>query len=76
MENVQRVIKHRKLLLFSADSPCAQRPCQNGGVCKDDYESGQQYQCICPVTHEGDNCEVRNVWYYDVFKRVGTSIYY
>nr|XP_054770190.1 neurogenic locus notch homolog protein 1-like isoform X2 [Lytechinus pictus] len=34
--------------------PCTLSPCQNGGTCS---SSNGVYQCTCPDTHEGTNCE-------------------
>ncbi|XP_041482111.1 mucin-17-like isoform X2 [Lytechinus variegatus] len=34
--------------------PCTLSPCQNGGTCS---SNDGVYQCTCPDTHEGTNCE-------------------
>ncbi|XP_015267240.1 PREDICTED: coagulation factor VII-like [Gekko japonicus] len=39
---------------YADPNSCDSNPCQNGGTCKDDYQS---YMCLCPVGYEGRNCE-------------------
>lgn len=40
---------------FSDPNQCDSNPCQNGGTCLDEY---QNYICICPIHHEGRDCEI------------------
>ena len=35
---------------------CSPDPCQNGGTCIDGVCSN--FECICPPSHTGDNCEI------------------
>ncbi|XP_068860499.1 coagulation factor VII [Aphelocoma coerulescens] len=39
---------------YSDPNQCASNPCQNGGICDDQF---QDYVCRCPVEYEGKNCE-------------------
>ncbi|XP_077647017.1 uncharacterized protein LOC110478744 [Lonchura striata] len=39
---------------YSDPNQCASNPCQNGGICDDQF---QDYVCRCPVEYEGKSCE-------------------
>lgn len=39
---------------FMVVNPCAKNPCKNNGTCNA-IPGG--YECDCPMTWEGDNCE-------------------
>ncbi|NXB54087.1 FA7 factor, partial [Leucopsar rothschildi] len=41
-------------LIYSDPNQCASNPCQNGGICDDQF---QDYVCRCPVEYEGKSCE-------------------
>ena len=45
---------------FCELSPCEDNPCKNGGKCYVD-ESTYSYECDCPNSHHGLDCEVRNI---------------
>ncbi|XP_047144561.1 uncharacterized protein LOC100203132 isoform X2 [Hydra vulgaris] len=40
--------------------PCDLKPCRNGGICKINGNTNVEYNCICPRTFKGVNCEIRN----------------
>ena len=35
--------------------------CQNGGVCFDEVAFDQTFECICPSTFSGSNCQLRKL---------------
>lgn len=40
---------------FCQSGHCSSQPCQNGGLCKENYGG---YNCICDGPYFGDNCEI------------------
>lgn len=58
--NVEMIVPYHdkeeiSLDCFFVDIECHRHPCQNGGICTDDQESG--HTCHCPLGFTGYNCE-------------------
>ncbi|XP_075232242.1 cubilin [Lycorma delicatula] len=44
-------------VVANSGNPCATKPCQNGGICINEYGSAV-HRCICPLQFHGVNCEL------------------
>uniref|UniRef100_A0A3B3UN81 Coagulation factor IX n=1 Tax=Poecilia latipinna TaxID=48699 RepID=A0A3B3UN81_9TELE len=42
-------------VIYTDDDQCEPKPCQNGGVCRDEVGS---YSCYCQEDFRGKNCEI------------------
>jgi hypothetical protein len=42
------------------DRACSNRPCSNGGLCRDTGPLSNDFNCTCPVPFAGETCEIFN----------------
>ena len=43
---------------FCNSGPCYPNPCMNDGKCSTNENATGGYECACPDTFEGNNCEI------------------
>ncbi|PFX28995.1 Scavenger receptor cysteine-rich type 1 protein M130 [Stylophora pistillata] len=54
--NSDKLVANHLFHHFSIWSPCLNKPCQNNGSCRSNYER-DSYVCVCTEKYTGSNCE-------------------
>ncbi|XP_076325413.1 terribly reduced optic lobes isoform X10 [Tachypleus tridentatus] len=55
---VNSVVDSANVVDCGGRSPCLPNPCQNNGLCNEDYSRLDSYRCDCQSGFRGDNCEI------------------